>query len=52
MILSLKLLTMYKHQNIKTFLQKVTFRIGKNVKNTVPWTYSISNRNGEEMGGR
>ena len=36
--------------NIKIFLQKVTseevFMIRKN-KNTVPWTYSISNLNGE-----
>ena len=38
--------------NIKIFLQKVTseevFMIKKN-KNTVPWTYSISNLNGEEF---
>ena len=38
--------------NMKIFLQKVTsedvFMIQKN-KNTVPWTYSISDLNGEEF---
>ena len=51
-ILNLKLVVMYKHQNIKTFLQKVTLGVGLKVKNTVPWTYFINNRNNEEIVGR
>ena len=35
--------------NIKTFLQKVTFQIDLKVKNTVPWTYVISDLNSEEI---
>ena len=49
---------MWDYQNIKTFLLKVRFEIGpkkflffKKVENTVPWTYSIENLNGEEIIG-
>ena len=43
-----------EYQNIKTFLQKDMFQIGlkkfviKKVKNTVLWTYAISDLNREE----
>ena len=54
-ILNFKLVTMLEFQNIKTFLllqigQKKFFVINK-IKNTVPWTYSISDLNGEEITG-
>ena len=38
---------MLEFQNIKTFLLKDILKI----KNTVPWTYSISDLNGEEITG-
>ena len=45
-------------QNIKTFLQKFTLQIGlknflwlKKVKNTILWTYVISDLKGEETVG-
>ena len=40
--------------NIKIFLQNSMFQIGfviKNVKNTVPWTYFISDLTGKEIVG-
>ena len=47
---------MQEYQNIKIFLQKVTFHIGsekvfaiKKVKNTVPWTYVVSHLNEEQV---
>ena len=53
---NLKLVIMWDYQNIKTFLLKVRFEIGpkkflffKKVENTVPWTHSIENLNGEEI---
>ena len=56
--LNLKLVVMCKCQNIKTFLQMVTLKIGstkffliKKVKNTVPWTYSIEDLNEENFIG-
>ena len=49
---------MLEYQNVKTFLQKAMFQIGlkkflwlKKVKNTVSWTYIISNLKGEEIVG-
>ena len=42
----------YEYQNIKTFLQKVTFQIGleKFLRlKSVPWTYVISDINDEEI---
>ena len=55
-ILNLKLLILLEYQNIKLFLQKVTLQIDeafvmKKVKNTVPWTYVISDSNREEIVG-
>ena len=55
-ILNLKLLILLEYQNIKLFLQKVTLQIEeafvmKKVKNTVPWTYVISDSNREEIVG-
>ena len=45
-------------QNVKTFLQKFTLQIGlknflwlKKVKNTILWTYVISDLKGEETVG-
>ena len=47
-----------EYQNIKTFLQKVTFQIRlkevfviRKNKNTVPWTYVINDLNGEKIVG-
>ena len=45
---------MQEYWNIKTFLQNVTLLIGlkfviKKVKNTVSWTYIISDISGEEI---
>ena len=47
-----------EYQNIKTFLQKAMFQIDyeevfviKKVKNTVPWTYAISDLKREEIVG-
>ena len=47
-----------KYQNIKTFLQKAMFQnwskevfVIKKVKNTVLWTYVVSDFNGEEIVG-
>ena len=53
-ILNLKLLTMLQFQNTKTFLLKDMFRIGQKkflllIKNRVPWTYVVSDVNGEEI---
>ena len=42
-IVNLKLVILLEYRNIKTFLQKV-----KIIKNTVPWTYVISDLKGEE----
>ena len=48
---------MYKSQNIKIFLKKAMFQIGQKTflglkifKNTVPWTYVISDLKGEVIG--
>ena len=48
---------MLESQNIKMFLQNLypnwsekVFMI-KNVKNTVPWTYTVNDLNGEEIDG-
>ena len=48
---------MLEYRNVKTFLQKsIMFKIRsakafliKKVKNTVPWTYVISDFNGKEI---
>ena len=57
-VLNLKLVIMLKYQNIKILLRKTTFQISlkkffviKKVKNTVPWTYVISDLNGEKIVG-
>ena len=57
-ILNVKLVILLKYQNIKSFLSKAIFQIGlknvfviKNVKNTVLWTYVVSDLNGEEIVG-
>ena len=49
---------MLKYQNIKAYLQEAMFRswseevfVIKKVKNTVPWTYVISDLKGEEIVG-
>ena len=49
---------MLEFQNIKTFLLKDILQIGQKkffvinkIKNTVPWTYAISDLNGEEVTG-
>ena len=53
--LNLKLVTMLEFQNIKLFLRTDILQNGQKVfviskiKNTVPWTYVISNLNGEEI---
>ena len=56
--LILKLVTMLEFQNIKTFLLKNVPQIGQmkvfftsKIKKTVPWTYIISDLNGEEITG-
>ena len=47
---------MLEFQNIKTFLLKDILQIGQKkffvinkIKNTVPWTYAISDQNSEEI---
>ena len=46
---------MLEHQSIKVFLQRLCSKLVeedfviKKVKNTVPWTYVISDLKGEEM---
>ena len=57
-ILNLKLVTMLKFQNIKTFFLKDILQIGQKkflviskIKNTDPWTYVINDLNGEETNG-
>ena len=57
-ILNIKLAILLKYQNIKTFLQNVSFQIGlkkffviKKVESTVAWTYAINDLNGEETVG-
>ena len=57
-ILNLKLMIMLEFQNIKTFLLKEILQIGQKnfwlfvkLKLTVPWTYVISDWNGEEITG-
>ena len=57
-ILNLKLVILLKYQNVKTFLQKAILQnwsqevfVIKKVKNTVPWTYVISDLKGEEVFG-
>ena len=49
---------MLEYQNTKTFLNKAMFQTGlkklfaiKKVKNTVPWTYVISDLKSEEIVG-
>ena len=55
-VLNLKLVTMLQFQNIKTFLgytpnwSEEVFVISK-ITNTVPWTYVVSDLNGEEITG-
>ena len=41
---------MLEFLNIKTFLVRRNFIINK-IKNTVPWTYAISDLNGQEITG-
>ena len=41
---------MLEFQNTKTFLLKRSFVVCK-IKNTVPWTYVVSDLNGEEITG-
>ena len=50
---------MLELQNTKTFWLKDTLKIGleevfvvSKIKNTVPWTYVVSDVNGEEITGR
>ena len=57
-VLILKLVIMSEYQNRKIFLQNAVFQIClkkffliKKVKNTLPWTYLISNLNREEIDG-
>ena len=57
-ILNLKYVSMSGFQSIKIFLLKDMLLIGvkkflllKKIKNTVPWTYAISDLNGEETVG-
>ena len=52
------MVTMLECRDMKIFLQKAMSQIGlkkylwlKNVKNTVPWTYVISDLGGEEIVG-
>ena len=53
---NLKLETILEFQNIKTFSLKGILQVGQKkflllikLKNTVPWTYAISDLNGEEL---
>ena len=55
-VLNLMLVKMLEYQNIKIFLKKghipnwsEEIFVIKKVKNTVPWTYVISDLNGEEI---
>ena len=57
-LLNLKLVIMLEYQNTKIRLQKITFQIGLKkffliikVKNTVLWTYFISDINNKEIVG-
>ena len=57
-ILNLKLVAMLEFQNIKAFLLKDILQIGQKkflllnkIKNTVLWTYAISDLNGEDITG-
>ena len=57
-ILNVKLVILLKYQNIKAYLQEAMFRswseevfVIKKVKNTVPWTYVISDLNREKIVG-
>ena len=56
-ILDVKLAILLVYQNIKTLLQKAVSNwseevfVIKKVKNTVPWTYAISDLNREEIVG-
>ena len=57
-LLNLKLVIMLEYQNTKIRLQKITFQIGLKkffliikVKNTVSWTYFISDINNKEIVG-
>ena len=52
------MVTMLEYRDMKIFLQKAMSQIGlkkclwsKKVKNTVPWTYVISDLGGEEIVG-
>ena len=54
--LNLKMMILLEYQNIKIFLQKITFQIVqkkflwyKMLKNTVPWIYAVDDLNAEEM---
>ena len=47
-ILNLKFGILLEYQNIKTFEEVIVI---KKVKNTVPWTYAISDLKGEEILG-
>ena len=52
--INLNFVIMYECQNIKTFLPKITFQIGRKkfkVKNTVTWTCVISDLKDEEIVG-
>ena len=52
-ILNFKLVILLEYQNIKIFLQKTMFQIGRKkfvireFKNTVQWTYVISDLKGQ-----
>ena len=55
-ILTISLLIMWYYQNIKTLLQYVILQIEGNfviekIKNTIPWTNVIKDRNSEEIVG-
>ena len=57
-LLNLELVIMLEYQNTKIRLQKITFQIGLKkffliikVKNTVLWTYFISDINNKEIVG-
>ena len=47
-ILNLKLLILLEYQNINMFQIGLEYVVSK-VKNTVPWTYIISDLKGEEI---
>ena len=53
---NLKLVIVWEYHNTKIFLRKVALQIGLNnfcgQKSTVPWTYAISDLNGEIVLGR